>query len=155
MTCNPFWPEITAELLLGQTAQDRPDFVSRVFRLKLNALLHDLTKKNVLGKTVGFIYVIEFQKHGLPHAHILIILDSRHKPHTLTDIDSMVCAEIPNEATHPALYETVISSMLHGPCGTAKPTASCMQDGKCSKGFPKAFCEETLPEVDGYPVYRR
>jgi len=155
MTCNPLWPEITAELFPGQTTQDRPELVSRVFKLKLNALLHDLTKKKVFGKAVAFIYVIEFQKRGLPHAHILIILDSRDKPRTPTDIDSMVCAEIPNEATHPALYETVTSFMLHGPCGTVKPTAPCMQDGKCRKGFPKAFCGETLPEVDGYPVYRR
>jgi len=30
-----------------------------------------------------------------------------------------------------------------------------MQEGKCSKQYPKAFSEETLPEVDGYPIYRR
>jgi len=102
MTCNPFWPEITAELLLGQTVQDHPELVSRVFKLKLNAILHDLTKKKVFGTAITFIYIIEFQKCSLPHTHILIILNSRHKPHTPTDIDSMVCAEIPNEATHPA-----------------------------------------------------
>jgi len=130
MTCNPLWPEITAELFPGQTAQDRPELVARVFKLKLNALLHDLTKNNVFGRTVAFIYVIEFQKRGLPHAHILIILDSRDKPRTPAEIDSIVCAEIPNAATHPVLYETVTSFMLHGPCGTAMPTAPCMEDGK-------------------------
>src|SRR5277367_3156238 len=90
MTCNPFWPEITVELLPGQTAQDHPELVSRVFRLKLNAFLHDLMKKKVFGKAAAFIYVIKFQKRGLPHAHILIILDSRDKPCTPADIDSMV-----------------------------------------------------------------
>src|SRR5436305_7471295 len=45
--------------------------------------------------------------------------------------------------------------MLHGPCETADPIAPCMQDGKCSKRFPKAFSAETLPEVDEYPMYRR
>jgi hypothetical protein len=45
--------------------------------------------------------------------------------------------------------------MLHGPCGNARPTAPCMQDGKCSKKYPRAFSEESLLEVDGYPVYRR
>ena len=29
MTCNPHWPEIKAELLPGQSAQDRPDIVAR------------------------------------------------------------------------------------------------------------------------------
>lgn len=36
-TCNPNWPEITAQLLPGQTSSDRPDLVSRVYRQKLSA----------------------------------------------------------------------------------------------------------------------
>ena len=155
MTCNPLWPEITEAMFPNQTVQDRPDLVARVFKLKLNVLLHDLTKDMVFGKVVGFIYVIEFQKRGLPHAHILLILDMQHKPHTSEDIDSMVCAEIPSQTAHPELYDTVVSFMLHGPCGTAKPTAPCMEDSKCGKHYPKNFTNETLPEVDGYPMYRR
>jgi len=155
MTCNPLWPEILAELLPGQTAQDRPDLVVRVFKLKLNALLHDLTKKMVLGRAVAFVYVIEFQKRGLPHAHILLILQPADKPHTPADIDGIICAEIPNQTNHPELYDTVVSCMLHGPCGIAKPTSPCMKDNKCSKRYPKGFSNETLPDVDGYPVYRR
>jgi ATP-dependent DNA helicase PIF1 len=155
MTCNPLWAEISEELLPGQTAQDRPELVARVFKLKLNALIQDLTKKMVFGKVVAFVYVVEFQKRGLPHAHILLILDPSDKPHTSAEIDSIVCAEIPSQTDNHELYNTVISSMLHGPCGTARPTAPCMKDGKCSKRYPKSFSDETLPEVDGYPVYRR
>jgi Helitron helicase-like domain at N-terminus len=33
MTCNPKWSEIEAEMLEGQTAQDRPDVVTRVFNM--------------------------------------------------------------------------------------------------------------------------
>ena len=33
-TCNPNWPEIKNELLPGQTPQDRPDLITRVFKLK-------------------------------------------------------------------------------------------------------------------------
>ena len=40
--------------------------------------------------------------------------------------------------------------MLHGPCG-----ARCLVDGKCSKNFPKPFCEETIVDNNGYPIYRR
>ena len=50
MTCNPQWPEITTELLEGQTAQDRPDIVARVFKLKKDQLIQDLVKNGVLGK---------------------------------------------------------------------------------------------------------
>jgi hypothetical protein len=32
MTCNPNWREIRDNLLQGQTAQDRPNLVVRVFR---------------------------------------------------------------------------------------------------------------------------
>ena len=38
MTCNPKWEEITNELMPGQTAQDRPDIVARVFYGKLEAM---------------------------------------------------------------------------------------------------------------------
>ena len=39
--------EITDELLSNQVYQDRPDIVARVFKMKLDALLKDLTKKHV------------------------------------------------------------------------------------------------------------
>ena len=42
MTCNPDWPEIQNALLPGQTPNDRPDIVGRVFGLKLQMLLQDL-----------------------------------------------------------------------------------------------------------------
>ena len=73
-TCNPKWDEITLNIPAGSTAADRPDIVSRVFNLKLKALMNDLLKKHVLGKTVADIHVIESQKLGLPHAHILLDL---------------------------------------------------------------------------------
>ena len=38
-TCNPTWPEIVENLMPGQTAQDRPDLVARVFNLKV-CLIH-------------------------------------------------------------------------------------------------------------------
>ena len=44
ITCNPKWPEITAELKPHQKAEDRPDIVVRVFRIKLNSLINELKK---------------------------------------------------------------------------------------------------------------
>ena len=74
MTCNPKWPEITAVLNKDQTPQDRPDIVARIFKLKSDQLIEDLIHGGVLGTVVAYMYVIEFQKRGLPHAHILLIL---------------------------------------------------------------------------------
>jgi len=131
-----------------------PDLVTRVFNLKLDALLKDI-KDGVLGNVIAKIWVIEFQKRGLPHAHILLILDEVSKLRTAEDYDSMVSAEIPDPICHPKAYETVTSCMVHGPCGPDFFNAQCMEQGKCKKRYPRSFSEETRCDVDGYPEYRR
>ena len=68
MTCNLNWDEIISELEPGQTPQDRPDLIVRVFRAKLEDLKIQLFKKHMLGKVAAYVYVVEFQKRGLPHA---------------------------------------------------------------------------------------
>ena len=155
MTSNPKWSEVTAELLSGQSASDRPDIVERVFKLKLDALKKDLLQRGVFGRVVADIHVVEWQKRGLPHAHILLILAPEHKPAGPEDFDRMVCAELPDKQTHPELYAIVTSCMLHGPCGAANPNCPCMRDGKCTKGYPREFSEHTLDTGKSYPVYRR
>ncbi len=153
-TCNPKWKEITDALLPRQTAKDRPDLIIRVFNLKLDALLKDI-KDGVLGTVIAKIWVIEFQKRGLPHAHILLILDEVSKLRTAEDYASMVSAEIPDLICHPKAYETVTSCMVHGPCGLDFFNAQCMEQGKCKKRYPHSFSEEMCYDVDGYPEYRR
>jgi hypothetical protein len=154
-TCNPLWPEITSELQFSQTAADRPDLVARVFSLKLNSLMHDIMKLEVFGEILALIYTIEFQKRGLPHAHILVILHPKDKPKTPEDFDKIVSAEIPDTILNPAAYETVVSCMMHGPCGIDNPKAPCMDGNKCTKKYPKKFIQKTVECEDGYPMYRR
>jgi len=84
--------------------------------LKLDALLKDI-KDGVLGNVIAKIWVIKFQKKGLPHEHILLILDEVSKLRTVKDHDLMVSAEISDPICHPKAYETVTSCMVHGPCG--------------------------------------
>ncbi|CAN0273274.1 unnamed protein product, partial [Scytosiphon promiscuus] len=148
-TCNPAWPEIKDALLEGQTPTDRPDIVSRVFHAKLRALENDLYKNGCFGTTVAWCRVVEFQKRGLPHAHILIIVDGDEKPQP-EDYDQYVSAELPNPDSQPRLFHRVVSSMVHGPCGS-----NCQRDGVCSKSYPRDFQDETISSEDGYAVYRR
>ena len=84
-TCNEKWPEITSSLKTGQIPSDRPDLLSRVFNIYLKDLIADITGRHVLGRCVSHIYVIEFQKRGKPHAHILLMLDDTDKLRTTAD----------------------------------------------------------------------
>ena len=96
---------------------------------------------------------------GLPHSHILLILDPADRLNTADDIDCMVSAELPDpEQSEQArrLHDIVVNSMTHAQCGPANPAAGCMRDGKCSKHFPKEFANQTEWRDDSpYPVYRR
>ncbi|KAG2224059.1 hypothetical protein INT45_004940, partial [Circinella minor] len=83
------------------------------------------------------------RERGLPYIHILLILHDQDRPHIPTDYDRFVSAEIPNSVTHPQLYQTVISCMIHGPCGDAGRNAPCMKDGRYSQHYPKPFNAET------------
>ncbi|KAI5437866.1 hypothetical protein KIW84_023834 [Lathyrus oleraceus] len=155
-TCNPNWPEIQRSLgSVHLKASDRPDIISRVFKMKFDELLSDLTKKSLLGKVLAYMYTIEFQKRGLPHAHILIFLHPSNKYPTPSDIDRIISAKIPDQDTNEELYNLVKTHMIHGPCGFANRSSPCMKDGKCSKYFPKQFQPETIVDQDGFPVYRR
>lgn len=154
-TANPNWPEILENLKRGETSSDRPDIVARVFKIKLDALIKDLVVHDVLGKVISFVYTIEFQKRGLPHAHMLLTLRAEDKFTSAEKIDRYVSAEIPLEETNPRLREIVLRCMTHGPCGRNNPNVPCMENGECQKKFPKAFNETTKPNVNGYPVYRR
>jgi hypothetical protein len=83
MTCNPEWPEIAdACAQAGCSRWDRPDIVSRVFKIKLDALMTDITRRHVLGEVAAHLCVVEFQKRGLPHAHILLIMKPGHRVRT-------------------------------------------------------------------------
>ncbi|KAK1354728.1 hypothetical protein POM88_047984 [Heracleum sosnowskyi] len=45
-------------------------------QLKLDQLVNDIKKNAYFGVCLGVMYVVEFQKRGLPHVHMLIWLDS-------------------------------------------------------------------------------
>ncbi|KAM5554594.1 hypothetical protein ABKV19_022807 [Rosa sericea] len=155
MTCNTAWEEIANELLPGQTSQDRPDLLTRVFRAKYELLKKDIYKTGVLGKVIAHVHVIEFQKRGLPHCHMVIILDENDKLNTTDDYDHIVRAEIPFRDEEPELYNIVLKHMIHGPCGTLNENSPCMKNGSCKRNYPKQFSEFTVQGNDCYPIYRR
>lgn len=155
MTCNPYWDEIVEQLLPGQTPQDRPDIVARVYRAKLRDLEDFLFKKNHLGEVAAFAHVTEFQKRGLPHEHFLLIMESGSKLGCPDDYDKYISAEIPDKDKYPVLHDLVCKHMMHGPCGVLNKGCPCMIDGECRFRYPRQFCESTQQGKDSYPIYRR
>ena len=151
MTGNSNWPGIKENLFEGQQPFNRPDVVNRVFHRMLNLLLEDL-KKGAMGPIKAHLHTIEGQFRCLKHAHILLLLTITV---TVDDIDSLISAQIPNPEQKPELYKMISKYMLHGPCGSAFPNSPCMENGVCSKGYPKEFQEQTVLPDGGYPLYAR
>uniref|UniRef100_A0A2N9G847 Helitron helicase-like domain-containing protein n=1 Tax=Fagus sylvatica TaxID=28930 RepID=A0A2N9G847_FAGSY len=133
-TCNSKWPEIESFLSMhpGLKVEDRPDIVARVFKIKLNNLMHDLKRGSHFGR---------------------VLADDKHP--TPAEIDKIISAEIPDALTEPEAYEAVSQFMIHGPCGAANTNSPCMIENKCKKHFPKKIYAETTIDEDGFPVYRR
>ncbi|XP_072073835.1 uncharacterized protein [Arachis hypogaea] len=86
MTYNPEWDEIKREVTpIGLKVEDRLDILCRVFKIKLD----------------------EFQKRGIPHAHILLFMSIKFKPQTPNDIDKHITAKILDENERPNLHGAV------------------------------------------------
>nr|XP_026491794.1 uncharacterized protein LOC113397591 [Vanessa tameamea] len=151
-TCNSEWPEIKMELLPDQHSYDRHDLVSRVYHLKLKKMIVLLMKKNIFGPSKAIVYSVDWQKSGLPHAHVLLWLANKVQPDS---IDAIISAEIPDRQQDPILYNIVIKNMIHGPCGFHNPASPCIKGNICSKKYPRNFISETQTGDDVYPTYRR
>jgi hypothetical protein len=160
VTCNPHWNEITSAMPAGEKWQDHPDIVSRVFMLKLKSIIDDLKNGCIFGAMKAYVYRIEWQARGLPHAHMLLILE--HKIMATRQIDAIVCAELPDPATSPVLHALVCKHMLHPRCDVIRRghALSCRLNDKgevcdCKRRFPKDMCSDTVLIGDGFPKYRR
>jgi len=95
------------------------------------------------------IYTIEFQKRGLPHAHILVFLKPQYRCKKPEHIDRIISAEIPDKDTNSELFKIVTSLMMHGPCGPENQSSPCIDRNKCMKHFPKKYVNEIFINPDG------
>ena len=161
-TCNPNWKEITENIPNYQSKSDRFDQICRVFEAKRKEFTQEIVEGEIFGRVAAYSDTVEFQKRGLPHMHMALILDPAFKILTAEQIDRLICAEIPDPVKYPVLHAKVTQFMIHRPCGPSNPTASCMVPAKsgnqatvCSKGFPKEFAKETIVSQTSFSVYRR
>lgn len=125
-----------------------------MFRAKLEELKDDIVKKKLFGEVAAYVYAVEYQKRGLPHAHWIIILHEHHKILSPSIYDEFISAELPGK-DHPFLRAYVVKHMMHGPCGSLNPKNSCMRDDMCKSHYSKEFVEVTSMGKNSYAAYRR
>uniref|UniRef100_A0A914I102 ATP-dependent DNA helicase n=1 Tax=Globodera rostochiensis TaxID=31243 RepID=A0A914I102_GLORO len=137
---------------LGNIYVHRADIVCRIFMDKATEFIKDLTERNVLGKVAGWCYSVEHQKRGMPHIHMLLILDEASRITTPEQVNEYVSARIPalppiadqsaEAKQQRRLWHYVTTMMLHD-CN-----AACLDGSKCRKHFPKVYSDRTeLSEV--------
>uniref|UniRef100_A0A183CL31 ATP-dependent DNA helicase n=1 Tax=Globodera pallida TaxID=36090 RepID=A0A183CL31_GLOPA len=156
-TGNPSWPELKEALQGRQQYTHRADIVCRIFMDKATEFIKDLTERNVLGKVAGWCYSVEHQKRGMPHIHILLILDKQGRITSPNVVDDFVSARIPplpqmDDLTPEAnqqrrLWHYVTTMMLHD-CNSACTDFNEQGRPQCKKHFPKPYSDHTeLSEV--------
>lgn len=76
------------------------------------------------------LWVVEFQKCGLPHVHILVILSEDDQIKISSEVNDIICAELPTDMFQKnseeytqsiKLDQIVLKNMVHGPCGNVNP----------------------------------
>ncbi|XP_013632386.1 PREDICTED: uncharacterized protein LOC106337818 [Brassica oleracea var. oleracea] len=157
MTANPNWSEIKEHLgkYGGDSPNDRPYIECRVFKMKLDQLLKDFKVGTFFKPYTAALHQIEFQKRGLPHAHILLWIGNSTRTPSAEEVDKIISAELPNKEEDPVAYSLVTKHMIHGPCGLLDPKSPCMENNVCTKKYPRPYNNNTSIDKSGYVLYRR
>jgi hypothetical protein len=126
--------------------------VSRIFHDKKEEFIQDIIHRQVFGKTAYVLYSVEYQKRGMPHIHCLIRLATQEEdlkrgvdvdsPDTLEQIISAEIPKLPKDwektdegRQQKRLRDTITKLNMHD-CDQR-----CKVRGRCSKYFPKDYCE--------------
>jgi hypothetical protein len=177
-TSNPNWPEIKksvakfgpfaysespdSEKKVRQKVEECYHLVNRVCMLKFKAILDDLLKNEVFGKPLCYVAVVEFQKRGLPHMHLLLTIDPDYVPHCPESVDMAITAQFVDRKEYPELYELQCKHMIHEPCGPPGPTKpnsippcwDCKKN-RCRHCFPKPMQSKTTFAENHFAQYAR
>ena len=118
--------------------------------MKLDELLKDFKKGTFFKPYTAALHRIEFQKRGLPHAHILLWFGNSSRTPSSEEVDEIISAELPNKEEDPEAYNLVTKHMIHGPCGVINPKSPCMENNVCTKKYPRPYNESTSIDKSGY-----
>ncbi|GBO99804.1 hypothetical protein EVAR_28636_1 [Eumeta japonica] len=90
------------------------------------------------------MYTVEWQKRDVPHAHILIWLETKVRAEQINDV---IQAELSNQEVDPELFDVVKTHMVNGPCGSYNSRFRCMKNGICSERFSNSFTTDTVTDA--------
>ena len=171
LTCNSEWPEIKDRLFYGQSAFDRPDITTQVFKARLAAFKQNLRAgKYFRDKDQRYSYhkveyemmCIEYQHRGLPHAHLVVRLSNmpleEDQENTLRWIKKHIhsCAPRPHDCDYftPERRDLVRKHMLHK-CSNA--VNGCLKEGKCKRRYDTFVVNGGDPSFGKlhFPIYGR
>jgi len=157
ITANPEWPEIQSCLRPGQSWADIPMVVVRVFHSRLVSIIKAISElfPNA-GRPIYKIHVIEFQKRGLPHCHLL--LKFREDCINPADIDKVVSAELPEDKEDAELVKIFMRhthKLATAPRLNACQKLSAFGQLSCKYGYPQPLQNATTIDKQGRPHYRR
>ena len=123
VTCNQGHRHVRASILKGQSPDERADIVNRFFAKQVDLLLEYIHAGKAFGELCAYCYVIEYQKRGNPHMHMVIRL--KDGPLTAEEYDQYVCARLPPGP----------------PFGNLSKDGACWREGCCCReGHAKDSC---------------
>ncbi len=64
--------EVKSKLKPNQKPYDRPHLLNRIFQGKRKQLMREIVDVGIFGEVIAHVSVVEFQKRGAPHLHLLI-----------------------------------------------------------------------------------
>jgi hypothetical protein len=90
MTVNPKDADILREIEAecpGQESWECPIITAKIANLKFKQMIKEVCEDMIYGTVVAYVWVIEFQKRGLPHIHLLITFSAEDKLRSIAQID--------------------------------------------------------------------
>jgi hypothetical protein len=142
-TMNPYWLDFQA-LKRGDGPYSDSAMATIIFRSKMNTLMKFIHSRKMLGKVSAFVGRIEYQKRGLPHAHILLWTD--YDTSHVASIEKVVNVRFPRDSPSPDDHDStsdfrplIEHYQLH------KHSKRCLNpDKSCRFGCPQSVAQETV-----------
>jgi Helitron helicase-like domain at N-terminus len=132
----------------------------RVTQLKFQAFLKEI-KSGLFSAILAYVYTVKYQKHGLPHFHLLLFLDYKAPSYEgflfPRYVDNIILAKLPSPEIDPdgSLTKIVKGCILYRKCSQEDPSALCTRNNLCKKGFSKPYQEATYTKTSRYLLYHR